>query len=251
MPHRDRRSSGGQKNSPPRPRPPLRARRVLRRARSSARPAAAACAKSREKSRRVWRREPRFPTYTAPSPGPCWSFPQPPRAGNGPCGPPAVSRGRPLRERRLWSSGGQEPSRPIRRQVEMTRVTLPDGRLGPSSLTTHTRLSGRPQEAITAATVPLAQYSASSNPAARSTVVHSRHGCVGGVSPPPATVDGAHSGAVRQRRILRAHGRRLWARGDRRAHRGSAGRHDPARAWALVGGAAPRADSPRGRGARG
>ena len=173
MPHRDRRSSGGQKNSPPRPRPPLRARRVLRRARSSARPAAAACAKSREKSRRVWRREPRFPTYTAPSPGPCWSFPQPPRAGNGPCGPPAVSRGRPLRERRLWSSGGQEPSRPRRRQVEMARVTLPDGRLGPSSLTTHTRLSGRPKAAVTAATVPLAQYSASSNPAARSTVVHS------------------------------------------------------------------------------
>ena len=56
----------------------------------------------------------------------------------------------------------------------MTRVTLPDGRLGPSSLTTHTRLSGRPQEAVTAATVPLAQYSASSDPAARSTVLHWR-----------------------------------------------------------------------------
>ena len=91
----------------------------------------------------------------------------------------AMSRGRPLRERRLWSSGGAEPSRPTRRQVEMTHVTLPDGRLGPSSLTIHTRLSGRPQAAVTAATVPLAQYSASSDPAARSTVVHSqrtRHG---------------------------------------------------------------------------
>ena len=56
----------------------------------------------------------------------------------------------------------KEPSRPTRRQVEMTRVTLPDGRLGPSSLTIHTRLSGRPQAAVTAATVPLALYSASS-----------------------------------------------------------------------------------------
>ena len=60
------------------------------------------------------------------------------------------------------SSGGDEPSRPTRRQVEATPVTLPDGRLGPSSLTIHARVSGRPQAAVTAATVPLALYSASS-----------------------------------------------------------------------------------------
>ena len=64
-----------------------------------------------------------------------------------------------------------------RRQVEAAPVTLPDGRLGPSSLTIHARLSGRPQAAVTAATVPLAQYSASSNPAASSTVLHPSHGC--------------------------------------------------------------------------
>ena len=51
----------------------------------------------------------------------------------------------------------KEPSRPTRRQVDATPVTLPDGRLGPSSLTIHARLSGRPQAAVTAATVPLAQ----------------------------------------------------------------------------------------------
>ena len=87
---------------------------------------------------------------------------------------PAVSRGCPLRERRLRSSGGEEPSRPTRRQVEAAPVTLPDGRLGPSSLTIHARLSGRPQAAVTTATVPLAQYSASSDPAKSSTVVHSQ-----------------------------------------------------------------------------
>ena len=142
---------------------------------------AAACAKSREKSRRAWKSALICGGSAGASPGLCWSFPQPPRAGNGPCGPPAVSRGCPLRERRLRSSGGKEPSRPTRRQVEAAPVTLPDGRLGPSSLTIHARLSGRPQAAVTAATVPLAQYSASSNPAACSTVLHSQsawHGCV-------------------------------------------------------------------------
>ena len=72
----------------------------------------------------------------------------------------------------------KEPSRPARRQVDATPVTLSDGRLGPASLTIHARLSGGPQVAVTAATVPLAQYSASSDPAQSSTVLHPSHGCV-------------------------------------------------------------------------